>query len=422
MRIQSCSIVIVVLAAAMVSGATAQPPQPRPQFGAPLAVDVRRTAPTPFQFEIEELSLRLGDRAVLRDNFRLSSLRPTEMEGKPMTRAQSPRYRVELGKISDSNVRNGVLRVNQASTTNIWLGPGGTFGHRLHHHDVFIALMTVPIDTNGRTTFIAKEGFPLDFTVRVRRPRLQAFEKIKIGLLEQESFKNVAAVALGRVPTPFPPIVAGGGGGGGTKRINLLDLVSNPAIVLNRVEEPDVLGEIVLDHAPLQSVADANTIELSLRVGPQGELAGGARVVTGGLGADQVQEFKLAPRDQEPREFYSRRMRLSPDTRLSATIYIETLPKPTIFRSTPNAARAGGRVDIRVEGIGFGPDTRAELVPQSGRATAIKATTTELERQSGAPEGAVLLTGFDNVAAGTYSIRVTTGGQIASIRNALKVS
>jgi hypothetical protein len=91
---------------------------------------------------------------------------------------------------------------------------------------------------NGPRTFVARDAMPLDFSVRIRKPRFVGFEKLKIGLLDVTRFKNVAAISIGRLPLPFPPFPGGGGGGGGPKIVSIADMVSNPAIVLNRVEEP----------------------------------------------------------------------------------------------------------------------------------------------------------------------------------------
>lgn len=388
---------------------TPQPATPStPPAGAPLDVPLTaRTQPTPFAFDIEQIDLKFGDRSVMQQQFREGRLRAT----------------VNLGKVSDANVRGGALRITQDATTNIWLGKGGTFGHRLHHHDVFITLLTFPIDATGRSTFLAREAFPLEFTIRVRNPRFTGFEKVKVGLLDMEAFKSVAAIAVGRLPTPFPP-VGPIVGGGGTKTINILDLVSNPAIVLNRVEEPDIMGEIVLDHAPLTEGARTDTLEMTLRVGPQGEISGFSRIGAAG----QTREVKLATQSREP--FFERRSRLPGDMRLAATLYVETLPMPTVFKVEPQQfamkeLAASQNLSVRIEGIGFGPDTRVEMVPEGSREAPIPAASLKLERKHGTPDGAVLLAEFgmrDRAArAASYSLRITTGGQRAVMGKALRV-
>jgi len=427
------AIAPLLVLAPLVADTPGQPPQPVPPrpAGAPLAVPAStKTSPTPFQFDVEALTLNVANNAVLTERY------ATERRFRPV---------VGLGKVSASNIRGGLLRIDQNSTTNIWLGPAGTFGHRLHHRDVYVALMTLPIDTAGRSTFTGSEAFPLQFTVRLKNPRFSGFEKFKIGLLDVEAFKAVASIAVGRVPTPFPVGGGGGGGGGvggglgggfggggfgggggGSKTVDIGDLVSNPAVILNRVEEPDIMGEIILDHQPL-GVDAADAIELTLRVERDGRIGGVARVTAAG----QTRDIELAPKGTT--DFFTRRASLPMNARLAAPVYVETLPKPTVVKVTPNQLtrndlRSGGanRVNLRVEGVGFGPDTRLEIVPEgaSGPAAApIKATGLKLERKEGAAEGATLLAEVpaDAIRGRSYSVRITTGGQTTTLKRGMLV-
>jgi hypothetical protein len=382
--------------------------------------------PSPFRFDIQEINLKFGEKVVLRDQFRRQmGLRPTEMDGRRLTKAEAPAYTVDLGRISAANVRDGALLISHAATSDIWIGPGGSVGHRLHHRDDYVAMLTLPVDVGGKTTFLGREAFPLEFSVRLRSPRFNGFEKLKIGLLETEGFKNVAAIAVGRLPTPFPPFPGGGGGGdggGGSKIINILDLVSQPAIVLNRVEEPDVMGEIVLDHAPLERANAIDTLELALRVSADGVISGVARSTVAG----QVKETKLEAKAQEPREFFEKRSKIAGFVRLAATLFVETLPRATVFKVAPaevRAADARGKVQFRIEGIGFGPDTRAEIVPEGGGGQPIRAEALQLVRQPGGPEGAILLADFGlrESRAQSYALRITSGGFSTVRRRAVRV-
>jgi hypothetical protein len=420
------SLLVVAAALGIAASATPQPPPPPPPPPPPGIPATARTVPSPFQFDVQEINLKFGDKVVLRDQFRRQAgLKPTEMGGRRLTPAEAPAYTVDLGKITAANVRNGTLRLNQAATSDIWVGPGGSVGHRLHHRDDYVAMLTLPVDVGGRTTFLGREAFPLEFTVVVRKPRFNGFEKLKIGLLETEGFKNVASIAVGRLPTPFPTFPGGGGGGGGgggSKIINILDLVSDPAILLGRVEEPDIMGEIVLDHAPLEGAGRIDNLEMTLRVAADGLISGVARSTIGG----QVKETKLAPKAQEPRDFFEKRERIAGFVRLAATVFVETLPRAAVFKVAPAeipVADARGKVHFRIEGIGFGPDTRAEIVPEGASGQPIRAEALQLERQAGGPEGAILLADFGmrESRARSYALRITTGGFRTVVPRAVRV-
>jgi hypothetical protein len=385
------------------------------------------TQPSPFAFEIEELTLKFGERVIVHDRFqRPGVLEPLEIEGRRLTASAGPRYAVELGTLPPGNVRDGALRVDEKSTTNVWLGPKGTFGHRLHHHDVFITLVTIPISTAGESTFLAGDALPLEFSVRLRKPRFAGFEKLKIGLLDIEAFKNVAAVGIGRLP------MARADGGqydvahgaptqsAAAARLNILDIVARPAVTLNRVEEPDVLGEIVLAHADLPST-EADSVEMSLRADAEGRLTAFARFAEDG----HSKEMRFEPTTRLPGRQLSR---LSRNTKLSATLYVETLPRPAVFKVEPNRLSSGerrsaGTVRFRIEGMGFGADTRVEIVPENAAGGALVADGLELQRKAGGPEGTVL---FADVALrtahpDTYSLRLTSGGQTTVVHKAVQL-
>jgi hypothetical protein len=383
--------------------------------------------PSPFQFDIQEITLKFQDRVVLHDDFRRAGvLRPTEIGGRRVGN-DGPAYAVELGKIPTGNVRDGALRVDQNSTTNVWLGPKGTFGHRLHHHDVFITLVTVPTRLSGESSFVAADALPLEFTIRLRKPRFSGFEKLKIGLLDIEAFKNVAAVGIGRVP--MIRTAAGGNemahgsparNGAAATTLNVRDVIASPSVTLNRVEEPDILGEIVLARAALPS-AQPDSVEMTLRVDAEGRTSAVARSFEGDRVSDLI--FESLPQG------HGRRLSpLSPSTKLSATLYVETLPKPMVSRVAPSELvadeiRRTDKVRLRIEGMGFGADTRVEMVPETAHGTAIAADALELQRETGGPEGTVLFAdiGLRGAPADTYSLRLISGGQTTILRKAVRI-
>jgi hypothetical protein len=376
--------------------------------------------PSPFRFEVEELTLKFGERVILHDEFQRSGgLRPMEVEGRRLAATEGPRYRVDVGRVTDSNIRDGVFSIDQTHTSNTSVGP-----MRFHRQDLYVAMLTLPRNLDGDSTFVAREGFGLEYSIRLRSPRFSGFERLKIGLAEAESMKALAALSVGRLPTPIPPF-PGPGGPGDPKIINVLEQVSNPAIVLGRVEEPDVRGEIVLDHGELEPASEIETLELVLRVGRQGELSGVARISAAG----QVRQLELTPRSQEPREFFGPRSRLPADAKLAATVFIETLPKPEVQSVDPSeiGAQSVGtseRTRFRIQGIGFGPDARVEVIPEGGgQAEPIRADAIQLERAATGPEGTVLLVEFGLLDARvrSYALRVTTGGQSSVLRNAVRV-
>jgi hypothetical protein len=279
-------------------------------------------------------------------------------------------------------------------------------------------MLTLPINMAGRSTFLGHEAFGLEYSVRLRKPRFHGFEKLKIGLMDMESFKSLGAVSVGRLPLPLPSR-----DGDAPSTTNILERVCEPAIVLGRVEEPEVRGEIVLDYAELQQFAEIDTLEMLLRVGGEGQLSGIARIAARG----EVREIELKPRKLEPREFYESRSNLPANARLAATLFVETIPRPQVQRVEPRevAVRDLGseeKVRFRIEGFGFGPDTRVEILPHGTREEPISAVAIQRQRALRSPEGTVLLADIRlPVRAENYSLRVSTGGQRVVLKNALRV-
>jgi hypothetical protein len=192
------------------------------------------------------------------------------------------------------------------------------------------------------------------------------------------------------------------------------------------VEEPDIMGEIILDHQFLEAPAQIETLEMTLRVDREGKVSGLAKVA-GATG--QVKEMQLASKSQEA--FFVKRSTLAGDMKLAATLFVETLPKPAVFEVAPKQVAAaearGGKVKLRIEGIGFGPDSRLELVREGVTGIAarpVRASALQLERKEKGPEGAILHgeVGLGANAAGSYSVRVTTGGQSVLLRKAVRVN
>jgi hypothetical protein len=239
--------------------------------------------------------------------------------------------------------------------------------------------------------------------------------------MDTEAYNSRGAIGVGRLPLPLPtfgqseaaeePMI-----------VEITDLESEPAVILGRVEEPKVSGEIVLDHAGIDNYDEIETLELTLRMGPEGELSGHARITAGG----QVQELELDPIDQEPREFFEPRSKVPPDVRLAATLFIETLPGLEVVHVNPKEMTVGDlareeKVRFRVEGFGFGPDTRIEVVPKGAQA-AIPAEAIHRQRLGGIPEGTVLLADISLPRhAASYDLRISTGNQTQVIENAVQV-
>ncbi|MFY9821482.1 MAG: hypothetical protein WAM82_08870 [Thermoanaerobaculia bacterium] len=371
--------------------------------------------PSPFQFEIEEITLKLRDKVVLHDQFqRQGGLKPAEMEGRKMTAAEGPQYRVDLGRITAANVRDGVLKIDQDATSNIWHGPQGNYGHTLHRNDSYVAMFTLPINAAGATTFLGREAFGLEFSVRLRGPRLTGFEKLKIGLMDTEGYKSLAAVSVGQLPLP---------GHKTSDTTNILELVNQPAIVLGRVEEPAVRGEILLDYANVAQLDKSDSLELVLRVGNEGQLSGLARISSGG----QVKEIALQPKTPEPRDdAFEARSHVPENIKLAATLFVETLPGLEVNHVYPKEVAVrdlsdADKVRFRIEGFGFGPDSRVEIVPEAAPGEPIPAEAIHRQKVA-APEGTVLLADIGLPArVGSYGLRVTTGGQTTVFKNAVRV-
>jgi hypothetical protein len=393
-------LVILLLVLVPVRAAQAEGPARLPQ------------QPSPFQFEVEEITLKLRDGVVLHDDFqRQGGLKPAEMEGRKLAAAEGPEYRVDLGQISAANVRDGVLAVNQEVTSNLWHGPQGNYGHTLHRHDSYVAMLTLPINLAGGLAFPASDALGMEFSVRLRAPRLTGFEKLKIGLMDLEAYRSLAAISVGRLPLPGSPERAK------AQSTNLLELVSRPAIVLGRVEEPAVKGEILLDYAKIEKFDEIESLEMVLRVGSEGRLSGLARIHAGG----QVKEMALEPESQDSRAT------LPANVRLAATLFIETLPGLEVNRVYPKEVAIGDlaesdKVRFRIEGFGFGPDSRVEIVPEGAPGEPIRAAEIHRQKGTGTPEGTVLLADIGLPSReGSYGLRVTTGGQTTVVDNAVQV-
>ena len=401
------TILVLLLVLVPVRGARAE---------GPASASALPQRPSPFQFEIEEITLKSGGKVLLHDQFqRQGKLKPAEMEGRSLAAAEGPEYRVDLGQISAANVRDGVLRLDQDATSNLWHGPQGNYGHTLHRHDSYVAMFTLPVNLAGGTTFLASEAGGLELSVRLRAPRLNGFEKLKIGLMDTEQFKSVAAMSVGRLPFTGPTL-PGAEDGSKSESPNLFDFVNQPAIVLGRVEEPRVRGEMVMDYAKLEQLDAIKTLEMVLRVAPDGRVSGLARIDAGG----KVKEVELQPKSDAQAS-------LPANVRLAATLFVETLPGVEVNRVYPKevAVRDLGSADtvrFRIEGFGFGPDSRVEIIPEGSPAEPIRAAAIHGQRVPGTPEGTVLLADIGLPArVGSYGLRVTTGGQTTVFANAVRV-
>jgi Fe2+ transport system protein FeoA len=331
-----------------------------------------------------------------------------------MAATEGPAYRVDLGQISAANVRDGVLEIDQDATSNIWHGPQGNYGHTLHRNDSYVAMFTLPINVAGGTTLLGRDAFGLEFSVRLRGPHLTGFEKLKIGLMDTEGYKSVAAVSVGRLPLP---------GHKTSDTTNILDLVSQPAIVLGRVEEPAVRGEILLDYAKIEQPDAMDSLEMVLRVGNEGQLSGLARITSGG----QVKELALDPKTRGPQDdAFAARSHVPENMKLAATLFVETLPGLEVNHVYPKEVAVrdlsdADKVRFRIEGFGFGPDSRVEIVPEGTQGAPIPAEAIHRQKVA-APEGTVLLADIGLPAqVGSYGLRVTTGGQSTVFKNAVRV-
>lgn len=384
-------------AAALPAGlALAQPPAPVSE-------------PVPFRYVIQNVTLHARGQVVINDTFQTrTAFGPPALLSRA---APGVAYKVNLGRIGVPEIRAGSLTITEANTAPIWNG--------------YIAMLTLPAGPNGQYTFTEKD-LPLTLSATVLNPKPGPADHLIIGFMDNATLHAVAAASLGRVWGPFPPGFPGGGGGGGGKE-NWKEIdVINPdpgavAVSLMRQEQPQVPGDIILNRQTIATAAPA--VEMSVSVNAGGAMALSARVAEAGRALAAARTLSLQPRELQPAAFYNSRMKVdfAQTKGLSAVVFAKVMPKARILMVDPQVvskANASAPLQLMIHGVGFGMDSKVELIPAAGGGQAAKITGVQVGRDNMALRGQVT---FPTGGASAYSVRVTTGGQVVSSSSVLRI-
>jgi len=358
----------------------------------------------PFRFVVRNVEVRTKGQAILADTFRGRRTRVVPPTANNLVGDSS--YWVNLGRVGPANIRDGLVLDQTTAETSMW--------------NVTATMVTLPVGPNGTYTF-SGDRFPLEVSATIQQPRIKSAEKFMVGITDLQTLHAVAVLSIGIPGIPGrPPIIGGGGGGGGggpskDNFKNRVQQVVDPAFMLMREEEPEIREHIVLDNVAARGINTADSVTMTVRIGEDGAISGVGRVV----GGQQPGEFTLTPKiDQEFAAFYRARQRLDPKgTKYTAMLYAENLPRVRVFAvDAPvvgaDAIRAAGAtVPITLHGVGFGLDSKVEIVPVGGGQPA---------RVSNIQVGnlALLMTAdvaFPEPHARSYQVRVTSAGQVATM-------
>jgi hypothetical protein len=362
--------------------------------------------PVPFRYVIQNITLRSRGRVVIEETFKArKTFAPATVLGEA---AAGMNYKVNLGKISASDIKSGSLVITQANAIPFWNG--------------YIAMITLPAGPNGDYTFTEKD-LPLELAVTVANPKPGVADHLIAGFMDPANLHAVAAASLGRVWGPFPPGLSGVGGVGGGSKDNWKDIeqeVSNPGISLIRQEQPQVPGDIILNRQIIQNLDTAPSVQMSVTVNAGGDMALSAHV--GAAGPTALGSLSIVPQEIQPVAFYGPRMKVNfaQSPRVSAVIFAKTMPKAKIFMVEPQTiskGKAGEAQPMMIHGMGFGMDTKLEIVPASGSGAPARISGLRVGRDNMALQAQV---SFPPSPADSYTVRVATGGQVASSAAALR--
>jgi hypothetical protein len=240
----------------------------------------------------------------------------------------------------------------------------------------------------GNSTFSGKEMFgDMVFSARVQAVALRGYETFTLGLTDVGARRPAGKLSLRR------------------------DRITLEAISMKEGQWP--WQEVVLDKVDLTALQDISDVRLSFMVNAQGQMSGLAEVHS----RSGVRQFKL----KGDRAQYF----LNPAyDKYAASIFVEILPKPRIVQVTPNQlarttlARTDRAFSLQIAGVGFGQDTRVELIPSDQKGVNIVADNVRI-----APHNGLLEATFRMKAApaSSYSVRLTTAGQTALMKDALSL-
>jgi hypothetical protein len=330
--------------------------------------------PRDFEIVVDGFSVVSKGELIVADDFdRDGVLHPPQVQGKSTERAP---YVINRGQFDGSQVRGGHLVVNQAGMVN-------TFEN-------YSADFTVPIDESGRTWFVGKELFgDLEISAKVIRPAIAGPTRFAIGLVDLTNWFSLGAVSIGPEEVRLRRQ--------GHPRFPYLPFIKSR-----------------FDRVDLLAYQDLEAVEMTLRVGAQGDLTGYVKVHTSG----EVQAF-----DMKATPEWSK---LDPEGHYAVQLLWETWPKPRLWAFHPQYVQGGdmrataGFLELMVFGIGIFEDSEVEVfrLDDSVERHAEMREVKGLLMRHGIRTKLILPFPY----SGDYSVRVTTVGEVAEIADAFRVN
>ena len=361
-----CGALIVCGAAWVVAGESVQERAARVLVGG--------LVPREFEYVVDDLTVVSKGQVIVTDGFDQNGvLSPPKVRGKSTERAP---YLISRGEIDGSRVRDGHLVMDQTGMVN-------TF-------ETFVADLVVPIDETGRTWFLGKELFgDLEVSCTVIAPRVVGPSRFSIGLVDLSNWFTMGAVSVGPEEVRLQRQ--------GHPRFPYLPFI------YSRFDRVDLL--------PYKNL---EAVEMTVKIGAQGQLTGSAKVHDSG----KVQSFEMTAQPDWSK--------LDPEGHYSVQLMWETWPKPRLWAFHPQYIQSdelkerGGFLELAVFGIGIFEDSEVEIFRMDGnekRQAEVREVKGLLTRH-----GITLKAILPYAYTGDYTVRVTTAGETTEIRDAFRVN
>src|ERR1700761_7441220 len=169
-------------------------------------------------------------------------------------------YRVILGHVNQSHGPGGTLDISEENTAPVW--------------NVHAVLIQLPPVSGGNGALDLQQSLPLEMTVRLKSPMFRGPGRVYFGLMDGKTMFNVGSVSLGiqGVPKtkttayskPLGPRLPWAESLGVFRLVKfyrdpsnldspyaadkvLADMDIGPTVSLVRAEEPEIMGDIILD-------------------------------------------------------------------------------------------------------------------------------------------------------------------------------
>jgi len=341
---------------------------------APAAAPRTGLIPRDFEFVVDDLKVTSKGQILLEDGFdRNGVLYPAKVRGKS---TQGTPYLVSRGLIDGSRVRGGHLVMDQTGMVN-------TF-------ETFSSDFVVPIDESGRTWFVGKELFgDLEISCKVLAPRIDGPSRFSIGLVDLSDWFTLGAVSVGPEEVRLQRQ--------GHPKFPYLPFIHSR-----------------FDRVDLLPYKNLEAVEMTLKVGAQGQLTGNAKIHDSG----KVQSFDMVAKPDWAK--------LDPEGQYAVQLLWETWPKPRLwafhpqYLKTEDLKATGGFAELMVFGIGIFDNSQVEIFRMDGgekRQADVREVKGLLTRH-----GVALKVILPYPYTGDYTVRVTTGSDTVERQNAFRVA